>query len=56
METVDAGMAGTQVVEGARAHEGTRRDRSRSGFQTGEICIRSEGVTFLELIDLFESE
>jgi hypothetical protein len=39
--------AGTQVVEGARGHEGTRRDSSRRRFQTGEVCMRCEGVRFL---------
>jgi hypothetical protein len=45
----------TQPV-GDWGHEGTRKDSARSGLQTGAICIRFEGGTFLELIDLSESE
>ena len=38
--------AGAKVVDGARGHEGTRRDNSRGTFELREIDIRFEGVLF----------
>lgn len=38
--------AGPQVIEGARGHEGTRRDNSRRTFQPDEISMRFKGEYF----------